>query len=113
MKHAHGTADYKEQSKIYSKFLANLSDSNGDKNKDKDKDKDKEDKDKNKDHYRQCLLIIAYSKYKEQNGVFQQNFQDAYNNLDNIKKSTEQEENDLIGKNENLEQKIINIPSQL
>lgn len=90
MKKAHGSADYREQAKIYSKFLVFLNDLNDD-----------------KDHYRQCLWIIAFSKYKHKS------FTDACIKLDSIKKSLELEENDLLGKNENLEQKILNIPSQL
>ena len=89
MKQAHGNTDFKVQSKIYTKFLGFL------------------DTLEEKEHYRQCLLIIAYSKYKDKR------FGDAYEALDILKKSTELEEADLLGKNDSLEQKIINLPSQM
>jgi hypothetical protein len=89
MKQAHGNTDFKVQSKIYTKFLAFL------------------DTLEEKEHYRQCLLIIAYSKYKDKS------FKDAYEALDILKKSTEMEEAELIAKNDSLEQKIINLPSQM
>jgi hypothetical protein len=89
MKQAHGNTDFKVQSKIYAKFLGFL------------------DALEQKEHHRQCLLIIAYSKYKDKS------FADAYDRLDTLKKITEQEESELLGKNDNLEQKIINLPSQL
>jgi hypothetical protein len=89
MKQAHGNTDFKVQSKIYTKFLAFL------------------DTLEQKENYRQCLLIIAYSKYKDKN------FNDAYDALDILKKSTETEEAELLAKNDSLEQKIINLPSQI
>ena len=89
MKQAHGNTDFKVQSKIYTKFLVFLGAL------------------EEKDHYRQCLLIIAYSKYKDKS------FNDAYEALEILKKSTEIEENDLLSKNDTLEQKIINLPSQI
>ena len=88
MKQAHGNTDFKVQSKIYTKFSGFL------------------DSLKDKEHYRQCLLIIVYSKYKDKN------FNDAYEKLEDLKKSTEAEEGELI-KNDILEQKIINLPSQM
>jgi hypothetical protein len=89
MKHAHGHTDFTVQSKIFTKFLGFL------------------DTFEEKEHYRQCLLIIAYSKYKDNS------FEDAYDALDTLKKCTDQEENELYGKNDSLQQKIINLPSQL
>lgn len=89
MKQAHGNTDFKVQSKIYTKFLGFLGNL------------------EEKEHYRQCLLIIAYSKYKDNS------FSDAYEALEILKKSTELEEAELLGKNDSLEQKIINLPSQM
>jgi len=86
MKQAHGHTDYKVKSKIYAKFLSDAFDQK---------------------YYRQCLFIIAYSKYKDQA------FSDAYHSLNLLKKFTSQEEADLLSKNDNLEQKIINLPSLL
>lgn len=89
MKQAHGNTDFKVQSKIYKTFLGFL------------------DNLKEKDHYRQCLFIIAYSNYKDKN------FSEAYEYLEILKKSTENEENEILSKIEHLEQKIINLPTQL
>lgn len=86
MKQANGYTDYKVKSKIYAKFLTDAFEQK---------------------HYRQCLFIIAYSKYKDQS------YSDAYHTLSMLKKYTAQEEADLLSKNDNLEQKIINLPSLL
>ncbi len=86
MKQAHGYTDYKVKSKIYAKFLTDAFEQK---------------------HYRQCLFIIAYSKYKDQS------FSDAYHSLNLLKRYISQEEADLLSKNDNLEQKIINLPSLL
>jgi len=88
MKNATGKINFKDRSKIYKRFeefLSGLED---------------------KDHYRQCLFIIAYSKYKDNN------FKEACENLDKILKSTEIEEKEILKSNDSLEQKIINLPSQ-
>ena len=88
MKNAQGKYDFKEKSKIYKKFL---------------KDSNKTDK----EHYRQCLLIIAYSKYKNSE------YDKAYKNLERLFKDTEAEEEAILGKNESLEQKLINLPATM
>ncbi len=88
MKNATGKINFKDRSKIYKRFEEFLS------------------KLDDKDHYRQCLFIIAYSKYKDNN------FKEACENLDKILKSTEIEEKEILKSNDSLEQKIINLPSQ-
>ena len=85
MKNTEGKFDFKEKSKIYKKFL-------------KDTKNDKE-------HYRQCLLIIAYSKYRDSD------YEKAYKNLEKLFKNTEAEEEEILGKNESYEQKLINLPT--
>jgi hypothetical protein len=89
MKGAHGKRDFKDQSNIYRTFLEFLKDL------------------KERDYYRQCLLIIAYSNYKDKN------FSDAYEFLQTLKVSTENEETEMLSKSEHLEQKVINLPSQM
>ena len=59
MKQAHGHTDYKVKSKIYAKFLSDAFEQK---------------------YYRQCLFIIAYSKYKDQA------FSEAYHSLNLLKK---------------------------
>ena len=78
--------DFKEKSKIYKKFL---------------KDSIKSDK----EHYRQCLLIIAYSKYKNSE------YEKAYKNLERLFRDTEAEEEMILGKNDSFDQKLINLPA--
>jgi len=88
MKNVTGKINFKDRSKIYKRFeefLSGLDD---------------------KDHYRQCLFIIAYSNYKDNN------YKVACENLDKILKSTEGEEKEILKSNDSLEQKIINLPSQ-
>ena len=91
MKNAQGRYDFKEKSKIYKKFL-------NDTNKDKPHDKE---------HYRQCLLIIAYSKYRNSE------YDKAYKNLEKLFKDTESEEETILSKNESYEQKLINLPATM
>lgn len=83
MKNAQGRYDFKEKSKIYKKFL--------------------KDTKSDKDHYRQCLLIIAYSKYKNSE------YDKAYKNLEKLFKNTEAEEEEIMGKNESYEQKLLGL----
>jgi hypothetical protein len=87
MKNAQGKYDFKEKSKIYKKFL-------------KDTRNDKE-------HFRQCLLIIAYSKYRNSE------YEKAYKNLEKLLKNTEAEEEEILSKNESYEQKLINLPNTM
>lgn len=89
MSNAHNKVNFRDRSKIYKKFLSFL------------------DTLEEKEHWRQCLYIIAYSKYKEEK------FSAAYDHLNTLISSIEQEEFLLLSKNDSLEQKIINLPSQL
>jgi hypothetical protein len=86
MKKAQGNTDYNVKSTIYKKFLSFLENSNDD-----------------KDNYRQCLWIISYAYYKDKNYSY------AISHLEKLKTNLEEGEASLLGKNESLEQKIMNI----
>lgn len=81
-----GNVDYKERSKIYEKFLDFLDDLN------------------EREYYRQCLTIIAYSKYQEEL------FEESLKHFKDLLTSTRHDEKEILNKNEQLEQKITNLP---
>ena len=81
-----GNVDYKERSRIYNRFLSFLDDL------------------EERDYYRQCLNIIAYSKYKEQK------YDEALVNLKDLLESAKNDEKELLLKCDKFENKIIKLP---
>jgi hypothetical protein len=82
---AEGNFDYKDRAKIYEHFLGFLNFL------------------EEKDYYHQCLLIIAYSKFKNNK------FTESFDSLSDIVKSTEIEQHKILQKNDRLEHDLINI----
>jgi hypothetical protein len=85
MKNTTGNYDFKDRAKIYEHFLGFLNFL------------------EEKDYYHQCLLIIAYSKFKNNK------FSESYESLADIIKSTEAEQIKLLQKNDRLEHELINL----
>lgn len=84
-----GDIDYKEKSKIYMRFLDFL------------------DELDERDYYRQCLTIIAYSKYQEQK------FEESINFLKDLIISTNEDEKVVLLKNDQLETKMNSLTTLL
>jgi hypothetical protein len=85
MKNTNGNYDFKDRAKIYEHFLGFLNFL------------------EEKDYYHQCLLIIAYSKYKNNK------FSESFESLADIIKSTEGEQIKILQKNDRLEHELMNV----
>jgi hypothetical protein len=85
MKNTSGNYDFKDRANIYEHFLGFLNFL------------------EEKDYYHQCLLIIAYSQYKNNK------FSESYESLADIIRSNESEQFKILQKNDRLEHELMNV----